>query len=82
MKKVIGNRNDINAAFLPIGNVYTMGPKQAVQAAKWLSPRLVIPIHYNSFPVIRQNPYKFVAALKRIGIPGKVLKPGQTVRLT
>lgn len=81
MKGVIGARNRIDVAFLPIGGVYTMNPPQAVQAAKWVRPKLTIPIHYNTFPVIRQNPNRFVASLRKNGLRGVVLNPDQSMQI-
>ncbi len=54
MATVIG-LEDIEVAFLPIGDNFTMGPKDALLATTWLNPQYVVPIHYNTFPVIQQN---------------------------
>jgi L-ascorbate metabolism protein UlaG (beta-lactamase superfamily) len=48
-------RYAIDCALLPIGDFYTMGPKDAVTAAHWLQARTVIPMHYNTWPLIEQN---------------------------
>jgi len=77
--KMIGERNDIDVAFLPIGDNFTMGPEDAVDAAKWLKAKKVVPIHYNTFPVIEQNPHQFVEGLPD-GV-GIVLSPGETMNL-
>ncbi|TYR82161.1 metal-dependent hydrolase [Priestia megaterium] len=66
-------------AFLPIGDNFTMGPEDAVTAAEWINPKLVVPIHYNTFPVIKQDPSQFIASLS--GIKGKVLKSGEGIEL-
>ena len=58
--KLIGDKNKIDLAFIPIGDNFTMGPEDAAIAAKWLKPKIVVPIHYNTFPVIQQDPYKFI----------------------
>lgn len=50
----------IDVAFLPIGDNYTMGPEDALEAIAYLNPEITIPIHYNTFPVIQQNPAIFV----------------------
>ncbi|PHE52411.1 metal-dependent hydrolase, partial [Bacillus pseudomycoides] len=55
--KLIGELNDIDIAFLPIGDNFTMGPEDAVLAAKWIHAKTVVPMHYNTFPVIEQDPY-------------------------
>ena len=58
MRTVIG-RTAIDYALLPIGDFYTMGPEDAVTAADWLQAKTVIPMHYNSFPVIQQDVQQF-----------------------
>jgi len=76
--KLIGERNDIDVAFLPIGDNFTMGPDDAALAAEWLQAKTVVPVHYNTFPVIEQDPEAFVKSLKG---EGKVLKSGESIEL-
>ncbi|RYM06928.1 metal-dependent hydrolase [Sporolactobacillus sp. THM7-7] len=76
--KLIGERNDIDLAFLPIGDNFTMGPEDARVAADWVQARKVVPIHYNTFPVIRQDPRPFADSL---GGKGVVLAPGESMEL-
>lgn len=78
--KLIGERNAINLAFLPIGDVFTMGPEDAVVAAEWVKARFVVPIHYNTFPPIKQDGETFVGQLAEKGINGKEMKPGDVLR--
>jgi len=47
----------IDLAFLPIGDNYTMGPDDALRAVKMLHPQHVIPIHYNTWELIAQDPH-------------------------
>lgn len=49
----------IDVALLPIGGHFTMGPKEAAKAVELLKPKYVIPMHYNTFPPIAQNPEEF-----------------------
>ncbi|WP_339250989.1 metal-dependent hydrolase [Sporosarcina sp. FSL W8-0480] len=56
---LIGRRQSIDVAFLPIGDNFTMGPEDAAVATELLNPKLVVPVHYNTFPPIRQNPQHF-----------------------
>ncbi|WP_201745332.1 metal-dependent hydrolase [Alteribacter lacisalsi] len=77
--KILGERYDIDAAFLPIGDNFTMGPDDAALAAEWIGARKVIPVHYNTFPVIEQNPDSFVQALP--GGAGVVMNPGDEMEL-
>ncbi|GGD57351.1 metal-dependent hydrolase [Paenibacillus nasutitermitis] len=79
--KMIGDRHAIDVAFIPIGGHYTMDPEDAVQAAKWYGAKLTIPIHYDTFPPIRQDAHAFVRALKQEGLTGKVLAPGEHIEV-
>lgn len=76
--KLIGERNSIDLAFLPIGDNFTMGPEDAALAAEWLQAKVVVPVHYNTFPVIEQDPQEFVDLLK---VKGKALKSGESIEL-
>lgn len=77
--KMYGELNDIDLAFLPIGDNFTMGPEDAAIAAEWLQAKKVIPIHYNTFPVIKQDPQEFVQRLP--DGQGLVLNVGQSIEL-
>ena len=46
----------IDLAILPIGDNYTMGPDDALRAVKMIQPTVVIPAHYNTWPLIEQDP--------------------------
>ncbi|RLD01477.1 MAG: metal-dependent hydrolase [Chloroflexi bacterium] len=46
----------IDLAVLPIGDNYTMGPDDALRAVKMIQPKVVIPAHYNTWPLIEQDP--------------------------
>jgi L-ascorbate metabolism protein UlaG (beta-lactamase superfamily) len=50
--QLIGERG-IDLAVLPIGGYYTMGPAESLLAVKFIRPRMVLPVHYNTFPVIQ-----------------------------
>jgi L-ascorbate metabolism protein UlaG (beta-lactamase superfamily) len=52
--KLIGE-DGLDLAILPIGDYFTMGPADAIRAVKFLQPRLVLPIHYDTFPPIKQD---------------------------
>ncbi|MFE5319460.1 metal-dependent hydrolase [Paenibacillus sp. NPDC056579] len=80
--KLIGERNDIDVAFLPIGDLFTMGPEDAATAAEWLQAKQVVPVHYDTFELIRQDGPAFVDLLSTRGIQGKALKPGEKLSLS
>lgn len=79
--KLIGERYDVDVAFLPIGDNYTMGPDDALLAADWIQAKKTVPIHYNSFPFLDQDPYRFVSDLEKRGRAGYVLKPNTALSL-
>lgn len=62
--ELIGSRNEIDVAFLPIGDFFTMGPEDAAYAAQLLKAKSVVPIHYNTFPPIKQDPQEFKKMVK------------------
>lgn len=76
---LFGEAFSIDVAFLPIGDNFTMGPTEAVSAAKRLQAKQVVPIHYNTFPLIEQDPNAFIALLPT-GV-GKVMAVGERLTL-
>ncbi|MFC5450339.1 metal-dependent hydrolase [Paenibacillus aestuarii] len=79
--QMIGDRHPLDVVFLPIGDHYTMGPEDALQAAEWFHAKLTVPVHYNSFPVIEQDAQSFVQKLEARGLKGKVLAPGEKLEV-
>ncbi len=74
--KLIGEEG-IDVAILPIGDNYTMGPDDAVRAVKLIKPKLVIPIHYNTFDLIAQDPKAFASRIENeTNAMCAVMKPG------
>lgn len=70
-----------DVALLPIGDVFTMGPDDAVRAVKMIEPALTIPMHYNTFSAIVQEGGEFAAKVESAGFACKVLKPGECMEL-
>jgi len=68
-------RGQVDIALLPIGDNFTMGPEDAARAVEFIQPRVVIPMHYNTWDLIAQDPASF-----RERIAGRaevvVLEPG------
>ncbi|SHF79002.1 metal-dependent hydrolase [Ornithinibacillus halophilus] len=77
--KMYGNMNDIDLAFVPIGDNFTMGPEDALVAADWIKSNVVVPIHYNTFPVIEQDAEAFASKVKTG--EGKVMEIGEEMEL-
>lgn len=79
--KLIGEEG-LDLAVIPIGDNYTMGPADALRAVKLLNPKMVIPIHFNTFDLIRQDP-KAWAERVEAETDSKVhlMQPGDTYSL-
>lgn len=74
--KLIGEMNKIDYAFLPIGDNYTMGIDDAVKAAEFLNAETIIPVHYNTFEVIKVDVNEFKRKIESIGKKCVIMKPG------
>jgi L-ascorbate metabolism protein UlaG (beta-lactamase superfamily) len=80
--ELIGRLNSIDLALLPIGDNFTMGPEDALEAVKMLKPKLVIPMHYNTFPVIEQDPVKFKSEVEAATAARVVvIAPGESLEI-
>lgn len=75
---LIAELSSFDVAFLPIGDLYTMGPKRAAKAASLLGVKTVVPMHFGTFPPLVGRPSELQ---KLVGSGVKVLdiKPGDTV---
>jgi len=79
--KLIGDEG-IDLAVLPIGDNFTMGPDDALIAVKLLRPKYVIPIHYNTWPLIAQDPHAWAQRVRQeTEAQVHVLNPGDTFEL-
>lgn len=75
-------RGGLDLALLPIGDNYTMGPEDAVEAIRLLKPKRVVPMHYNTFPLIEQDPGAFKAqAEAETDAEVVILNPGEQLEL-
>lgn len=71
---------DLDLALLPIGDNWTMGPDDALRAVKLLNPKKVVPIHYNTTPLIAQDPEAWAGRVNReTNTKAIVLQPGQSI---
>ncbi len=72
-------RAGLDAALLPIGDNFTMGPDDALTALEFLKPKVAVPIHYNTWPPIAQDAGAFAARAAKAGHTVKVMKSGDTL---
>lgn len=72
-----------DVALLPIGGTYTMDIVDAVRATKTMKPKFVIPMHYNTFDVIKADPNEFKSRIEKSILKTKpvILAPGETAEL-
>ncbi len=78
--KIIGELYSPDVALLPIGDYYTMDPKQAAMAIRLLGVRHVIPMHFGTFPVLVGTPDELKRLTKDIsGLEIHDMKPGDTL---
>lgn len=75
----IGEENRVDVALLPVGDCFTMGPKDSVRAARMIKPALTIPIHYDTFPLIEIDTEAWAALMAEAGFATRILQPGETL---
>lgn len=81
----IGRRGDgrrLDAAIVPIGDLFTMGPEAAREAIRLLKPRLALPNHYGTWPPIAQDAAAWARSVEADGVVlPRVLAPGESLSL-
>lgn len=80
--KLLGNLEKIDIMMACIGDRFTMGPKRAAIATKWINPKTVVPMHYGTFPVLTGTPEEFEKELKAQNVGAKLLimKVGEALK--
>jgi L-ascorbate metabolism protein UlaG (beta-lactamase superfamily) len=80
--KLIGEEG-LDVAVIPIGDAFTMGPADAQRAVEFLTPKVVIPCHFNTFPLIEQDADLFKRETEeRTDARVEPLKPGDSLDLS
>ena len=81
--ELFGELYDIDVFLVCIGSYYTMSIEQATLATKLVRPKFVIPMHYNTFPVIKANPNEFsrLVSEKSPETEVKILAPGEILKI-
>jgi L-ascorbate metabolism protein UlaG (beta-lactamase superfamily) len=75
--RLIGELYRPSMAFLPIGDVFTMGPEQAAKACEWLGVKDVVPMHYGTFPALTGTPARLRELVTPSGVRMIELTPGE-----
>jgi L-ascorbate metabolism protein UlaG (beta-lactamase superfamily) len=68
-----------DVVLIPIGDHFTMSPKEAGYACQLLRPKTVIPMHFGTFPLLKGTPGDLERQVSGMGIEIVTMKPGQTV---
>ena len=76
--RLIGEMYSPSIAFLPIGDLYTMGPEQAAKACELLGVKQVVPMHYGTFPALTGTPERLRQLVEPRGVDVLELNPGET----
>ena len=66
-------------AFLPIGDLFTMGPREAAMACRLLQPKQVIPMHFGTFPQLTGRPVELAELIEDLPTKVLALEPGKPV---
>lgn len=77
--KIIADLYEPELVFLPIGDLFTMGPREAAYACRLLGARKVIPMHYGTFPVLTGTPEELANLTRDLGTQVLALRPGETL---
>jgi L-ascorbate metabolism protein UlaG (beta-lactamase superfamily) len=80
--QLIGDLYRPDVAVLPIGDLFTMGPREAAYCAKLLRSPFIVPCHYGTFPALTGTPDALRAELAKAGVQAQVVagKPGESMR--
>ncbi len=71
----------VDCALLPIGDNFTMGIEDAIRAVEFIKPKVAIPMHYNTFDVIKQDPQVFKEGAEKLGVEVRCLEPGESTEI-
>ena len=78
---LIGELYQPEIALLPIGDLYTMGPREAAVAARMVKPKYIVPMHHGTFPALTGTPEALREELKKLDVAAEVvaLRPGESL---
>ncbi len=79
--RLIGELHTIDVALIPIGDNYTMGITDALKAVEFLRPKIAIPMHYDTFDAIKQDPKQFTEGLRGSSTKGALLLVGESITI-
>ncbi|MBT1247226.1 MULTISPECIES: metal-dependent hydrolase [unclassified Thermosipho (in: thermotogales)] len=71
----------VDIALLPIGGNFVMDVDDAVKAVEFIQPKMVIPMHYNTWDVIKADVDKFKLEVEKLNVDCVVLRPGESLEV-
>lgn len=74
----VGEDHDVDLALMPVGDCFTMGPVDAVRAARMIKPKLSLPLHYDTFPYIEVDIEDWTGGMADAGFETRVPGFGET----
>ena len=77
----IGQDYDVDVALVPIGDCFTMGPRDSLRAMKLIRPTVTIPVHYNTFPQIEVDVREWKETAAQVGFVPRALEPGEVYEI-
>ena len=72
--KLIAEIYKPTVAMIPVGDRFTMGPEQGKTAAEWIRPRIAIPMHYATFPLLTDD----LSAFSPAGVEVRIMEPAES----
>ena len=78
--ELIGRLNQVDLMIVPIGDNYTMGPEDAAEAVRMVRPKRVVPCHFDTFPLIPQDPLRFARLVGDVA-EVVILQPGSATEV-
>lgn len=81
--ELIGGLYPVDLAMVPIGGLFTMDPYQAAHSLRLLKPKMAVPMHYRTFPILEQTPDRFVREAEKIAPDVEVMaiKEGGEIKI-
>lgn len=77
----IGEDHDVDLLLLPIGDCFTMGPAGSLRAIRMVQPKLTVPLHFDTFPLIEVDTDAWAQQTQDAGFAAQVMAPGETLDL-
>ena len=77
--KIIAELYEPELIFLPIGDLFTMSPKEAAYACRLMNAKRVVPMHYGTFPPLIGTPEELRELTRELKTEILAIRPGETL---